>query len=35
MDTKKNNHGNKYVQLMVKINVYKNNDKIWLQEYTK
>ena len=27
MNTKKNNHTNEYVQVMVKINIYKNNDK--------
>ena len=35
MDTKKNNHANEYVQVMVKINIDKNNDEILLQEYTK
>ena len=35
MDTKKNNHANEYVQVMVKINIHKNNDEIQLQEYTK
>ena len=35
MDAKKNNHANEYVQVIVKININKNTDKISLQEYTK
>ena len=31
MDTKKNNHANEYVQVMTKINIHKNNDKIIMQ----
>ena len=35
MNTKKNNNTNEYVQVMMKVNIQKNNDKIWLQECTR
>ena len=35
MDTKKNNHANEYVQVMVKINIHKNDNIIKLQDCTK
>ena len=35
MNTKKNNNTNEYVQVMMKINIQKNNDEILLQKYAK